>query len=218
MSNLLNNHLNYKTMFELEMSFTRSLERQQESSDEGVLQIVGITIVGNEVNVNPVSIDLKQQEPINILDSWPNHHGTNRNPVRIGTISADNPYFAYVIRAIECDNSNKREEDLSRFVNSIEEAAQASVTLGNLPGVNTIWVAGNEPKLNDRKWRDDDDIIGVSARVYPDYGTKLAEPNATINPPVSGSVIPGGSEQTELLFNRDGASWRIGVNLYGKWS
>lgn len=204
-------------MFELEMTFTRSLERQQESSDEGVLQIVGITIVGNEVNVNPIVIDLKQQRPINLLGSWPDHYGTFRNPVGIATISAGSPYFAYVIRAIECDNSNKRGEDLSRFVNSIEQAAQASVTLGNLPDVNTIWVAGNEPKLNDRRWRDDDDIIGVSARVYSDYGTKLAEPNATINSPVSGSVIPGGSEQTELLFNRDGASWRIGVNLYGKW-
>ncbi len=204
-------------MFDLEMNFSRNLERQQESSDEGRLQIAGITIVDDEVIVNPITIDLKQQVPFDYLDSWPNHLGTARNPVQIGAIDSDNPYFAFVIRAIECDNSNDREGDLQRFVESIRQAAQIVVDEGRQPGVNTIWLGGNAAGLNDRVWRDDDDNIGVSARVYPNYGTLLARRNEVIDPPISGSSIPGSTHHEELLFNRDGASWRVRVDLYAKW-
>ena len=205
-------------MFQVQMTFARSIEREQERSDEGQLQIAGITISGGVVAVNMQTVELKQQEPIGHVGSWPEHLGTFRNPVQIATISASDPFFAYVIRAIEKDNSNDRAGDLQRFSDSIQQSAQRALEERRLPTVDDIWLGGNTPNLADRRWRDDDDKIGVSARTYADYGTILAQPNPVIDPPVSGSLIPGSRQMTELLFRGDGATWRVEVSTSAVWT
>ncbi len=205
-------------MFDLTMYFGHQIEREQESADEGELQIAGVTITGNVVAVNVITVSLKQLRPVDAIGSWPNHLGTARNPVQIASISHENPYFAYVIRAIERDNSNDRPGDIARFAESIRQSAQVVVDGGGVPTTDAIWLGGNAPKLADRKWRDDDDKIGVSARVYVDYGILLAQRNAVIDPPVPGSRIPGGTRPTELLFRGGGASWRVQVNVEAWWN
>jgi len=205
-------------MFDITIHFDRLIEREQERSDEGELQIAGVTIVHGVVAVNMVTVSLKQLRPVDYLRSWPDYLGTYRNPIQIATISEENPYFAYVIRAIERDNSNDRAGDLARFENSVVQSAQLVVDGGGLPTVDAIWLGGNAPSLADRRWRDDDDKIGVSARTYVDYGTILAEPNPLIDPPVPGSRIPGGSQSTELLFRGSGASWRIYPTVEASWT
>lgn len=205
-------------MFDISMVFERQIERQQERSDEGELQVAAITIVRNVVDVNMLTVSLKQLRPVGHTGSWPNHLGTPRNPLLTGSIDEANPYFAYVIRAIERDNSNDRAGDLARFAESIRQSAQLVVDGGGIPTVNAIWLGGNAPNLADRRWRDDDDKIGVSARTYIDYGIILAQPNPVIDPPISGSLIPGSTQSTELLFRGSGASWRVRVALEASWA
>ena len=205
-------------MFHVQMTFARSIEQEQESSDEGQLQIAGITISRGIVAVNMQTVALKEQIPMDHVGSWPDHVGTFRNPVQIATISESDPYFAYVIRAIEKDNSNDRAGDLQRFSDSIQQSAKLVVDGGGLPTVDAIWLGGNAPNLADRRWRDDDDKIGVSARTYADYGTILAQPNPVFDSPVSGSLIPGSGQSTELLFKGDGATWRVEVVTSAVWA
>jgi len=205
-------------MFNVTMKFERSIEKEQEGFDEGELQIAGITIIDRVVTVNMQTVSLKQLRPFDYRNSWPDHLGTYRNPVRIASITGENPYFAYVIRAIERDNSNDRAGDLQRFSESIRRSAQLVVDGRGLPTVDTIWLGGNAPNLSDRIWRDDDDKIGVSARTYVDYGIILSQPNPIIDPPRPGSRIPGSSQATELLFSGDGAVWRIQVDTEASWA
>ena len=205
-------------MFDISMTFERQIEREQERSDEGELQVAAITIVRNVVDVNMLTASLKQLRPFGHTGSWPNHLGTPRNPLRTGSIDEANPYFAYVIRAIERDNSNDRAGDLARFAESIRQSAQLVVDGRGIPTVDAIWLGGDAPNLADRRWRDDDDKIGVSARTYIDYGIILAQPNPVIDPPVSGSLIPGSTQSTELLFRGSGASWRVRVALEASWA
>ncbi|HEA23423.1 hypothetical protein LCGC14_0670960 [marine sediment metagenome] len=205
-------------MFELQLHFERNIERKQEKNDEGQLQIVGLTIEDGTVMTHVQNIDLMQQRPFNYFRSWPNHRGTFQNPVKIATINRSNPYFGYVIRAIELDNSSQRQADLERYIESIRQTAQLVVDGGGLPTVDAIWLGGNAPGLNDDIFKDDDDKIGVSARVYRNYGLELARPNRVIDPPVAGALIPGTTKYTQLLFRGSGASWRLNVYLEAIWT
>ncbi len=60
-------------------------------------------------------------------------------------------------------------------------------------------------------------MIGVSARVYPNLGQIFSQP--TIIPPTPGSLIPGSTQSTTLLFSRDGARWHMTqANISGRWA
>ncbi len=198
-------------MFEVLFSPIVTIERNQERSfDEGEFQIVSLTIQDGTVNgtleIVPLGTVLDTTLPV--------------AEINLATISETNPYFAMVVRAIECDNSSDamRTADRADFLNAIVSEAQAEMDLapGSLPLVGTLWSVGNALELRDRRWRDDDDMIGVSARVYPNLGRIFSEP--TIIRPTSGTSIPGSTQGTSMLFSRDGARWHMSqANIFGRW-
>ena len=96
--------------------------------------------------------------------------------------TADSPYLAFAVRAIDEDNSSSsdRDRDFARFVQVVQNAADN--TPGGTPDVDTLWRAANAPGIRNRAFKDDDDKIGVSARVYPDYGARAARAAAGSSP------------------------------------
>ena len=214
-------------MFEVIMNLVVRVEVEQErNGDEGEFHLAAITAPGGRVEVELHRVDLARVP----RPATANLFGvTDRAELdlRVATVSASDPYFAYAIRAIEFDSSTSgmRQGDRDRFVESLREAAQQVFDGGGRPTVDTIWRAGNEPRLADRRndglvgllrpwrWRDDDDLIGVSARTYPDLGTILDDlPRA----PAPGAPVPGSRQWTELHFGREGASWSMAVSVSGR--
>ena len=90
----------------------------------------------------------------------------------VGIPDAQKPYLGLVVRAIEYDNSSKknREADTSNFINAIKEGVQAIVNQGRTPTSDELLSFATSVGLKDRRWRDDDDLIGVRATSYPDFG------------------------------------------------
>jgi hypothetical protein len=95
----------------------------------------------------------------------------------VGIPDASKPYFALVVRAIEYDNSSatNRTRDFNNFVTGIRERAQAVVAAGGFPSEDQLTTWGRAARLEDRRWKDDDDNIGTAAFVFPTFGSPVTE-------------------------------------------
>jgi hypothetical protein len=93
----------------------------------------------------------------------------------VGIPDAQKPYLGLVVRAIEYDNSSKgnREADTNNFINAIKDGVQAIVNQGRTPTSHELLSFATSVGLKDRRWRDDDDLIGVRATSYPDFGVPV---------------------------------------------
>jgi len=81
----------------------------------------------------------------------------------------------FQIDRIEYDNSSRknREADTADFVNAIRAGVQRVVDEGRTPTSNELLSFATSVGLRDRRWRDDDDLIGVRATSYPDFGEPI---------------------------------------------
>ncbi len=107
-------------MFEVLFNPIVNIERNQERSfDVGEFQIVSLTIQDDMVNGTLQRVALGS-----VLNST--FPVAELNPA---TISESNPYFAMVIRAIECDNStdSMRLAERNDFLNKVVADAQAEL-------------------------------------------------------------------------------------------
>tara|TARA_R110002167_G_C12662194_1_gene650029 strand:- start:516 stop:1217 length:702 start_codon:yes stop_codon:yes gene_type:complete len=109
---------------------------------------------------------------------------SNRVTVAAGSISSknvptfDNPYFGFVVRAVEQDRSNNRVKDNNDFYEAVRVEAQRLFDIGEIPTEELLETAANSVTLRDRLWRDDDDFLGVNARVFPNLGIDWWPQNA----------------------------------------
>jgi hypothetical protein len=106
-----------------------------------------------------------------------------------------------------------RNEDNNDFYEAIKVAAQLTIESGGVPTVDILWNAGNSTRLRDNRG-DDDDRIGVSARVFSDYGTEISsllvtEPDL----PLGGVPIPGTEKAFPMVFQEEGAVYELGGEL-----
>ncbi|MEM6386618.1 MAG: hypothetical protein AAF718_10315 [Pseudomonadota bacterium] len=124
--------------------------------------------------------------------------------------TADAPYLGFAVRAIEEDNSDDddRRLDFAGFVQSVQDIADE--TPGGTPDVDALWLAANAQGIRNEPFQDDDDKIGVSARVYPDFGARAARAADGLSP---GALIDGVTELTSLTFQEQDAHWRMNVVL-----
>jgi hypothetical protein len=214
-------------MFDVMMNLVVRINAHNEpSGDEGEFQIAAVTAPGGRVEVEIHQVPLSQVPRPTTSSLFATTDRAELN-LPVATVSDDEPYFAYAVRAIEFDSSNDdmRRGDRERLAESIRDAAQLVFDGGGRPTVNTIWLAGNDPQLADRAsrglvgiftpwwWRDDDDLIGVSARVYPDLGTILENLPPARRP---GNAISGSRQWTELHFGREDASWSMAASVSGR--
>ena len=214
-------------MFDVTMNLVVRVEAENErGGDEGEFQIAAVTAPGGRVEVDIHQVPLSQVPRPTTSNLFATTDRAELN-LSVARITDDDPYFAYAIRAVEFDQSTEdmRRGDRNRLAASIRTAAQLVFDGGGSPTVDTIWLAGNDPRLADRRstgvigllrpwqWRDDDDLIGVSARVYPDLGIILEALPRGSRP---GSAIPGSRQWTELHFGREGASWRVAASVSGR--
>lgn len=93
----------------------------------------------------------------------------------VGIPDAQKPYLGLVVRAIEYDNSSSgnRETDTDNFINAIQDGVQGVVNEGRTPTSDELLSFATSVGLKDRRWRDDDDLIGVRATSYPDFGATV---------------------------------------------
>tara|TARA_R110000764_G_scaffold30193_1_gene70208 strand:- start:1544 stop:2251 length:708 start_codon:yes stop_codon:yes gene_type:complete len=82
------------------------------------------------------------------------------------------PYLGIVVRAIEYDNSSigNREADFNNFITVIEEGVKNMVDNGRIPSGSDLFNFANSSSLRDRRWKDDDDLIGNISFAYADFG------------------------------------------------
>ena len=90
----------------------------------------------------------------------------------IGIPDEQKPYLGIVVRAIEYDNSSdkNRVSDTDNFKNAIQDGVQSIVNEGRTPTSEELLSFATSVGLKDRRWRDDDDLIGVQATSYPSFG------------------------------------------------
>jgi len=95
----------------------------------------------------------------------------------VGIPDSRKPYLGIVVRAVEYDNSSSsnREADYNDFIRVIQEGVQGIVDDGRTPTATDLLSFANTASLRDRRWRDDDDLIGNAAFVYSDFGTPVDE-------------------------------------------
>lgn len=189
-------------------------EGEERSEDEASLQLVFVTIFDGVVRVDSHTTgNLFPAAGIGVgTIGWPGGvpFGTFRSR-NVPTVR--NPFLGFVARAIEQDNSgdSQREEDNQRFYDSIRIAAQDSVRAGSAPDATILWRAGNSSEVRDN-FGDDDDKVGVSARVFPNYGVDVSsairEADADTTRP-SGSVLPETVEEFHLTFQERGARYEF---------
>ena len=192
-------------------------DRRSDREDEASLQFVFVTIIDGTVNVHGHSTG-------NLFPSLPFGEGGVGWPggIPFGTVrsganipSARNPYLGFVARAVEQDNSSTsmRNDDNNDFYDAIELAAQQNIDSGGIPTVDVLWSAGNAVALSDN-FGDDDDRIGVSARVFPNYGVEVASEVARESDwPAGGAIIPGTERTFELVFQEEGAVYQFNGEL-----
>lgn len=126
------------------------------------------------------------------------------------TPTRDDAYLGIAVRAVEADNSSgsNRNADYDDFLDSIQTAADA--TSDGKPDMATFWTSANAPRLRDRTWKDDDDKLGVSARIYPNYGERIARASSAYR---DGEEIEEVRETMGLTFQEDDAHWRMNATL-----
>lgn len=214
-------------MYDVIMNLVVRVEANNEpSGDEGEFQVAAITAPRGRVEVEIHQVQLSRVPRPTTSNLFATTDRAELD-LHVASVTDDDPYFAYAIRAVEFDSSTEamRRGDRDRLAASIRTAAQLVFDGGGRPTVDTIWLAGNDPELADRNaggligvltpwwWRDDDDLIGVSARVYPDLGTILGNLPPARRP---GQAISGSRQWTELHFGREDASWRMAASVSGR--
>jgi hypothetical protein len=113
----------------------------------------------------------------------------------------NNPYLGLVVRSVEEDSSGERAQDDADFFAAVSDAAQATFNSGGVPNADVLWLAGNGAELRD-DFGDDDDNLGVSARAYPDFGSKLAPHLPSESSLPSGGAVISVIETFEFRFVR----------------
>jgi hypothetical protein len=118
------------------------------------------------------------------------------------------PYFAFAVRGIDQDNSkgSDRDGDFGSLVNSVQNAANGVV--GGQLSMDDLWTAANAPGLRDRRFKDDDDKIGVSGRVYSDYGRRIARAAAVV---AEGTLLESEVMLESMSLRRDNATYDLNI-------
>ena len=110
----------------------------------------------------------------------------------------ERPFMGLAVRALEEDNSSDTLKSL------LEEGLAPIFAAGRTPTAGEIWAIANGAPVHDN-FGDDDDKIGVSARVYPNIGVELA---------AAANGVPF-TELDTLSFVEDGAHWDVKFQLVG---
>lgn len=118
----------------------------------------------------------------------------------------DHPFMGMAVRALEEDNSSNsdRAADADALETLLEEGLAPIFAAGGTPSAEEIWAIANSAPVHDN-FGDDDDRIGVSARVYPNIGVDLA--GAPDGEPFIGVDT--------LSFVEDGAHWDLSFQFVG---
>ncbi|MGB0903127.1 hypothetical protein [Halocynthiibacter sp.] len=112
------------------------------------------------------------------------------------------PFFGFGVRAMENDATSPADRRQARrtMMNDVEASLDPIFRSGGTPGTSNLWLAMNGARLPQSG--DEDDKIGVSARVYPDLYSRFR----------------GNSDGTTLVtdefrFRGDGAHWLMNWRL-----
>ncbi|WP_271271100.1 hypothetical protein [Aliamphritea hakodatensis] len=126
-------------------------------------------------------------------------------------LSEEYPFLGLAVVAIERDKSSGRDRRSARRATEqrLEERLDTVFNRGEMPTADDLWTITNEYRVRDRPFRDDDDVIGVSARIYPDIGSALLH---TPFPNENERYMALTATDT-LRFNRGGAIWEFSFRL-----
>ena len=185
----------------LRLEFTLKIITQEDViGDEPKIEVAFLRIINNRASVQIRDSGV-------LAEDFPNPLGvaSGSNELRNKVVETsydpdtDGTYIGIVVRAIEEDSSSgeTRRANQESFAARIEDAAQQAIDSGHTPTVDEIWVAGNSVTLLDSDLVDDDDRIGVSARVYKDAGKTIADNDGSFN------------EDLELRFREEGAHYLL---------
>lgn len=171
---------------ELRLSARLAFRIGNERSDEALLQMYFLTYDGTTPQVN-VAVD-EASEPKWLLTGQIGEPGGGPPPPGPTTFqlrghspvvpTADDPYLAIVIRAIELDNSD--DDDRSSDIDSVTAAIGA---VPAQPDRATLLAAIGGIVPSDSGVDDDDDLIGSNVFVFPEQGGLESRtlPNFTLN-------------------------------------
>ena len=191
----------------LQIDWTLSLPDPEEASrggdpsnDEPRLQFALVTAFSGEVRMHGFSTD-------NLFPTPSLGTGIIVDPTPDGIVSSKNvpternPFFGLAVRAVEEDSSNHRDRDDRDFFNAVRNAAQDTFDADGVPTATVLWRAGSGADLRD-PIGDDDDNLGVSARAYPNFGSKLAPHLGSEDSLPAGGAVISAIETFEFRFVR----------------
>lgn len=188
------------------------LKGEERGEDEASLQFAFVTVFDGVVRVDGHTTgNLFPRRGFGVGGiGWPG--GMPAGTFRSRNVPTErNPFLGFAARAVEQDNSgsSQRRADNERFYENIRVAAQDNIRTGGIPDATTLWRAGNASKITDNVG-DDDNKIGVSARVFPNYGTEVW-PAITRESDWrgGGTVLPGTIREFHLTFQERGARYEF---------
>lgn len=202
----------------VEIAWDLNRFRENERDDETGLHFAIVTVIDGQARVHGHStgdlsqVEVPEREAFE-MSEWiipPGFWGRIRSQRNVP--DGSNPFIGLVVRAVEYDNSSsaERTSDYERFVEDIRVATQQVVDSGELPTAEKLWSAGHAHGLTDN-FGDDDDRLGVSARVDHDWGTRLTGAIETEDSQPRGTPLGGFRGQT-LRFMDEGADYRFYFN------
>lgn len=115
----------------------------------------------------------------------------------------EEPFLGFAVRALEEDNSRSidRRRDRRALEQQLEDGLDPIFARGATPTATDIFIIANNAPVTDNRG-DDDDKIGVSARVFPTIGVGLDDQAAGITLATS-----------TLRFVEDDADWEMNFQL-----
>jgi len=111
---------------------------------------------------------------------------------------AGSTFFGFGVRAVENDNTSFADRRQARrdLARGVEDALRPVVDAGGVPNVGQLWSGINAAPMPTAG--DEDDRIGVSARVYPDLFSQFG------NDPDGTHLM-----SDAFAFSEDGAHWEM---------
>ncbi len=184
-------------------------DRQEFSGDDPRLEFFFVNIVNGTARATVVDTGIVEVNAPGVND--PSGRAIIRDLQAHPPIAptAQDPYLGFAARAWEYDDTSSAERNRSQDATlaRLEETFNEILGAGNRPGVNDLWLTVNTAPGVSRAG-DEDELIGVSARVYPIFGTEVTRNGVRRN------VIPTGSQPDDsFAFSRSSAVWRMPFRL-----
>lgn len=188
-------------------------DKQERSGDDPRFEFFFVNIFNNVARATVVDsgVIAVNEPPIRLRRSGPAILDQLRLHPPLAPTEQD-PYLALCVRAFEYDDTepNERAGSQDDVLARIEEMYNPELRAGRTPSGGDLWSVVNGRPIPTAG--DEDELVGVSVRVWPNFGAELTRDGTrrTVTP-------TGAGAGDQMAFTRAGALWRMSYFWDHQW-